>query len=281
MDAQTAMRMKLVAVRAITLVLAARARACWDVEPEVTLWQHIKSRSFSASLCRKKRYEAVVRSYRTIANASHRQNMPDTKSRSSSISASPGRRLNQPALHTNLGPPTTANRKMQMKLLTIASAALIAVAGSTQAMADSGRTRAEVKAELAEAIRTGDILGSGESGLRLNQLYPHRYPTVAKPSGKTRDEVKAELAEAIHTGDIIASGESSYKRNELRPDLYPAVAKGPRSTREQVKAELAEAVRSGNIITVGETSLTQNQLFPDRYRSDTRTARGGGAISTQ
>ena len=177
--------------------------------------------------------------------------------------------------------PTIANRKMQMKLLTIASAALIAVAGSTQAMSDSGRTRAEVKAELAEAIRTGDIIGSGESGLRLNQLHPHRYPTVAKPSGKTRHEVKAELAEAIRTGDIIASGESSYKRNELRPDLYPAVAKEPGSTREQVKAELAEAIRSGNIITVGEASLTQNQLFPDRYRSDTRTARGGDAISTQ
>jgi hypothetical protein len=170
---------------------------------------------------------------------------------------------------------------MQMKLLTIASAALIAVAGSTQAMADPGRTRAEVKAELAEAIRTGDIIGSGELGLRLNQLYPDRYPTVAKPTGKTRDEVKAELAEAIRTGDIIASGESSYKRNELRPDLYPAVAKGPGSTREQVKAELAEAVRSGNIITVGEIGLTQNQLFPDRYRSDTRIVKGGGAISTQ
>jgi hypothetical protein len=146
-----------------------------------------------------------------------------------------GRRLNQPVAHQSWI-SNYRNRKTQMNLLTIASAALIAVAGSTQAMADSGRTRAEVKAELAEAIRTGDI---------------------------------------------IASGESSYKRNELRPDLYPAVAKGPGSTREQVKAELAEAVRSGNIITVGETSLTQNQLFPDRYRSDTRTARGGGAISTQ
>src|SRR5688500_8688151 len=80
--------------------------------------------------------------------------------------------LNQPASHINLSSPTIANRKMQMKLLTIASAALIAVAGSTQAMADSARTRAEVKAELAEAIRTGDIIGSGESGLRLNQLHP-------------------------------------------------------------------------------------------------------------
>ena len=36
-------------------------------------------------------------------------------------------------------------------------------------------TRAEVKAELAEAIRTGDIVAEGDSGKKLNELYPNRY----------------------------------------------------------------------------------------------------------
>ena len=84
--------------------------------------------------------------------------------------------------------------ELTMKLLTIASAALIALAGSTQALAESGKSRAQVQAELAEAIRTGDIIAVGESSLKLNELYPHRYPAVAKLAGKTRDQVKAELA---------------------------------------------------------------------------------------
>jgi hypothetical protein len=37
-------------------------------------------------------------------------------------------------------------------------------------------TREQVKAELAEAIRTGDIVGEPEQGLKLNQMYPNRYP---------------------------------------------------------------------------------------------------------
>jgi hypothetical protein len=33
----------------------------------------------------------------------------------------------------------------------------------------------EVQAELAEAIRTGNIIGSGESSLTLRELNPQRY----------------------------------------------------------------------------------------------------------
>ena len=39
----------------------------------------------------------------------------------------------------------------------------------------AGKTREQVKAELAEATRTGDIIAPGESGLKLNELYPQRY----------------------------------------------------------------------------------------------------------
>jgi len=35
-----------------------------------------------------------------------------------------------------------------------------------------------VKAELAEAIRTGDILAGGDQGQKLNELFPSQYPRV-------------------------------------------------------------------------------------------------------
>ena len=44
--------------------------------------------------------------------------------------------------------------------------------------ASAPKTREQVKAELAEAIRTGNILASGESGLKENQLNPQRYSRV-------------------------------------------------------------------------------------------------------
>lgn len=37
-------------------------------------------------------------------------------------------------------------------------------------------TRAQVLAEYQEAQRTGDLLAPGDSGLKLNELYPSRYP---------------------------------------------------------------------------------------------------------
>ena len=40
----------------------------------------------------------------------------------------------------------------------------------------SGKTRAEVRAELAEAQRTGDIVADAETGRKLNELYPNRFP---------------------------------------------------------------------------------------------------------
>ncbi len=84
------------------------------------------------------------------------------------------------------------------------------------------KTRDQVKAELAEAIRTGNIIGN-EQGQKLNEIYPSRYPAQAAVAGKTRDQVKAELAEAIRTGDILAGGDHGQKLNELFPSQYPRV----------------------------------------------------------
>jgi hypothetical protein len=84
-----------------------------------------------------------------------------------------------------------------------------------------GKTREQVKAELAEAIRTGNILANDESGRKLNEVFPSRYEVQQATGTKTREQVKAELAEALRTGEILASGDSGKKLNELFPSSYP------------------------------------------------------------
>jgi hypothetical protein len=46
------------------------------------------------------------------------------------------------------------------------------------AQAPSSLTREQVKAELAEAIRTGNMPANDDSGLMLNQVHPHFYPAL-------------------------------------------------------------------------------------------------------
>lgn len=115
-----------------------------------------------------------------------------------------------------------------------------------QAMAASVTTtltRDQVKAELSEAVRTGNI-SSGESGVMLNELYPQNYPGQQVSSSLTREQVKADLAEAKRTGHILAD-DSSLKLNEQFPHLYPEQQATTTMTRAQVKAELAEAKNMG------------------------------------
>ena len=101
--------------------------------------------------------------------------------------------------------------------------------------------REQVKAELAEAIRTGDTLMA--SGLKLNQLNPANYPAKPTLIGKTRDQVKIETAEAIHAGDI-AHGESGLKRNELFPQVY---AKQPKQGGDNTTLSTG-TTRSGGVM---------------------------------
>lgn len=74
--------------------------------------------------------------------------------------------------------------------------------------------------ELADAIRTGDIMANDESGLRVNEEFPQRFPARIVAAGKSRAEVKAELAEAIRTGDMLANDESGLRLNEELPRHY-------------------------------------------------------------
>ncbi len=76
--------------------------------------------------------------------------------------------------------------------------------------------REQVKAELAEATRTGELLAP--SGLKEKSLSPGLYPAEPVVAGKPRDQVKVETAEAIRAGDI-AYGEAGLKRNELFPQV--------------------------------------------------------------
>jgi hypothetical protein len=132
--------------------------------------------------------------------------------------------------------------------------------------ADTGKSRSEVQAELSAAQHSGDIV-SGESGLKLNELFPQRYSTSAVASTTSREQVKAELAQAVRNGDVV-SGEAGLTAREASPQRYQqgatATASASAKTREQVKAELAEAVRNGDIVA-GESGLTLADQFPQRY----------------
>jgi len=141
---------------------------------------------------------------------------------------------------------------------------LLAAVGAA-AHADSGLTRAQVKADLAEAMRTGNMLAAGESGMTLRELNPQRYPAPVVAEGKTRAQVQAELADAIRTGEVLANDESGLKANEENPQRYPARVMAAGKTRAQVRAELAEAIRTGDMLASDESGMRLNEEHPQRY----------------
>ena len=80
-----------------------------------------------------------------------------------------------------------------------------------------GKTRQQVKEELAQAIRNGEIpVGDiGEFAYELRpELYPHRLVAT-----KTRAEVRAQTLEAVRNGDIV-TGENDRTLRELYPLVY-------------------------------------------------------------
>lgn len=132
--------------------------------------------------------------------------------------------------------------------LALALSTLASGYASATDLSSKAKTREQVRAELVEAQRTGDIVADGESGKKLNELYPDQYPAKASVPGKTRAQVLAELAEAQRTGDILADGQSGKKLNELYPHQYPAKPATLGKTRAQVQAELNEALRNGDLV---------------------------------
>jgi predicted RNase H-like HicB family nuclease len=169
---------------------------------------------------------------------------------------------------TSKGPIMSTSRT------TFALLALAAALAAASAQAQTGKTREEVRAELAEAIRTGNVIANGESGLTLRELFPQRYPAIASAPGLTRAQVIGEFEEARRTGDLMAGGESGLRLNELYPQAYPTKFAGLGKTREQVKAELAEAIRTGNIMASGEAGGLLKDLYPQRYANVIPAANG-------
>ena len=153
-----------------------------------------------------------------------------------------------------------------MKLTrTVAAPILLLAAIASTAHAQVQKTREQVQAELREAIRTGDVMAAGDSGLKLNELNPQRYPHAAAVAGKTREQVRAELADAIRDGSMVAAGEGGMTLRDEFPQRYPQLAAAPSRTRQEVIAETREAIRNGDMYPAGEAMEKLNDLAPQRY----------------
>lgn len=90
----------------------------------------------------------------------------------------------------------------------------------------STRTAAEVRSELLEAQRNGDVVRGGESGLTDSQARPWAYAPRATEPGKSVAQVRAETLEAIQSGDILQAGESGLTRRQVSPHTYYARDRG-------------------------------------------------------
>lgn len=69
---------------------------------------------------------------------------------------------------------------MNRTLASILTVSVVALAaGQALAAEPAGKTRAEVQAELAQALRTGDIATDSESaggGKKLSEAFPNQFP---------------------------------------------------------------------------------------------------------
>ena len=76
------------------------------------------------------------------------------------------------------------------------TALLLAAMGAAPLLASAQSaplTREQVRAELFQAIRSGDMMGSGESSMTLRQINPRAYPAQAATGAKkTREQVQQE-----------------------------------------------------------------------------------------
>ena len=83
-----------------------------------------------------------------------------------------------------------------------------------------GKTREQVRQELADAIRQGEIV-SGSRGDTQADRYPGRFPQT-QPAGKTREQVRRELVDAKRIGTVV-SGRHGKTLAEQYPTRYSSV----------------------------------------------------------
>ena len=75
----------------------------------------------------------------------------------------------------------------------------------------STKTRVQVQAELAEAMRVGDLIVDGQTGLTAYQLNPSAFPERSMATGKTRAEVLSELEKARMDGSLVRLNAESQR----------------------------------------------------------------------
>ena len=150
--------------------------------------------------------------------------------------------------------------KVSMKthhILIPVSLATLACAMSPQLLAQTqaAKTREQVRQELMEAVRTGNMPCNDDSGKLMREMYPSRYPQPPAVESKTREQVKQELDEAIRTGGIQCNNETgNFTAREINPSRYPPAPASPGKTREAVKKELQEAIRTGTMPKSSEST---------------------------
>lgn len=110
---------------------------------------------------------------------------------------------------------------MTRKQLSAIAIAFTTVFAGQALAADNGPvTRAQVKAELAEAIQNGSMVYD-EYGRTYAEFFPHNYPSQQNTASKTREQVRAELAQAIENGNV-SFDEYGRTYAEFFPNNYPA-----------------------------------------------------------
>ena len=155
-------------------------------------------------------------------------------------------------------------------LLLLAAFGVIGASAHAQSL-----TREQVKAELMEAIRTGDISAGGNSGAyKLNELFPNEYPRSGTAKAMGAGQAAPAAAAPVRSSGAVPSGELGVPGQE-----YAQRTGG--KTREQVKAETLEAIRNGEIAS-GEMGQSPSQQNPQAY-AKSRTVRmaqpaDGGAM---
>ena len=88
-----------------------------------------------------------------------------------------------------------------MKTKFAATAWIIASGLIVGTPAFAGASFEQVKSEFTAAVRNGDILAKGESGLKLNEVYPSQYPATQVLAGTNREQVKAVIEFAVRSLD--------------------------------------------------------------------------------
>lgn len=130
-------------------------------------------------------------------------------------------------------------KRTQISAIAIAFSTLFA--GQAIAADTAPVTRAQVKAELVEAINNGYTVVT-ESGRLAKDVFLNNYPAPQAES-LTREQVRIELAQAAANGELIVT-----ESGRLAKDVYPANYTQESSvgkSREEVRQELAEAIESG------------------------------------